>query len=81
MEALCSRTSAQADDTILTCLKSVETLLTSKREAVVSPAISREILAVLHRLMLTRDNCNVRNLSIVVLEQLVMTAKSNTQCK
>lgn len=81
MEALCSRTSAQTDDTIITCLKSVETLLTSKRESVVSPAISREILAVLHRLMLTRDNSAIRNLSIIVLEQLVMTAKTSTQCK
>ncbi|XP_067939352.1 HEAT repeat-containing protein 5B-like isoform X2 [Watersipora subatra] len=80
MEALCSRTSAQSDDTILTCLKSVETLLSSKREAVISPAISREILAVLHRLMLTRDNASIRNLSIEVLQQLVLIAKTNTQC-
>jgi len=81
MEALCSRTSAQSDDTIITCLKSVYTLLTSKRESVVSPAISREILAVLHRLMLTRDNSNIRTLSINVLEQLVNTCRDSTTCE
>ena len=81
MEALCSRTSAESDDTIITCLKSVQTLLTSKREGVVSPAVSREILAVIHRLMLTRDCSEIRNLSVTVLEQLVLAAKTNTQCK
>ena len=81
MEALCSRTSAESDDTIITCLKSVQTLLTSKREGVVSPAVSREILAVIHRLMLTRDCSEIRNLSVTVLEQLVLAAKTNTQCE
>jgi len=54
VEALCSRTSSQSDDDIVTCLRAVETLLTAPKELIVSPAISREILAVLHRLLLTR---------------------------
>ena len=81
MEALCSRTSAIADDTIILCLKSVQTLLSSERESVVSPAVSREILAVLHRLLLTRDNATVRSLSVSVLQCLIVGAKLNTDCR
>lgn len=81
MEALCSRTSAQPDDTIILCLKAVDTLLCTEREATVSPAVSREILAILHRLLLTRDNAVIRVLSVAVLSQLVKAARHNTDCK
>lgn len=81
MEALCSRTSDQPDDVIVQCLKAVQTLLSTKREGVVSPAVSREILAILHRLLLTRDSALVRTLTVAVLQQLVNAAKQNTDCK
>lgn len=81
VEALCSRTSVQSNGTIVMCLRAVAVLLSSRlpRSWLTSdPGLTREILNVLHRLLLTRDgDAAIERLALDVVRLVVSGVKES----
>lgn len=84
MEALCSPHSTEPNESIVTCLKALYTLLDSNvAKEFITPdeSLRIELCNVLHRLILTRDNRTSQLLCMEVLKQVVSAAQQCLDAK
>lgn len=78
MEALCSTRSNEPQESIITCLQALYTLLDStwaREILMVDRSLGIELCNVLHRLLLTRDNQTVHLLCMEILKQVIKSAQ------
>ncbi|XP_067680006.1 HEAT repeat-containing protein 5B-like isoform X1 [Haliotis asinina] len=80
MESLCSPTSRLATETADQCLKGLSALLNAKwsrRQLGEDPTLCRELLNVMHRVILTRDTVATQHLAVDVVRQVLRAAVEN----
>ncbi|XP_076463435.1 HEAT repeat-containing protein 5B-like isoform X2 [Babylonia areolata] len=80
MESLCSTTAMLEEVTVVQCLKALYTLLDSawpRRQMGQDPVLCRELLNVMHRVILTRENVDAHQHAISVVKQVLRAAKEN----
>ncbi|XP_033734296.1 HEAT repeat-containing protein 5B-like isoform X1 [Pecten maximus] len=80
MEALSSNVIVMSEHMVNSCLKALYALLNPSwpRKAMgEDPVLSRELLNVMHRTMLTKDSINTQLLAIEVVKQVLYAAREN----
>ncbi|XP_050406917.2 HEAT repeat-containing protein 5B isoform X1 [Patella vulgata] len=78
MESLCSPTSRLADDTVGQCLRGLYALLDTRwprQQLAEDPVLCRELLNVMHRVILTRDGVELHTIALDVVKQVVLAAQ------
>ena len=81
MEAMCGATSVQPLTTVTQCLKALRTLLDDawpRQQLASNTALCIELLNVLHRLLLTRDNNECFLLLMGVAKQVLVAVQEAT---
>ena len=80
MEALCSPRISDSTDTILSCLRSLDSLLSlpwTRKQVANDPIVGIEILNVLHRLLLTRDSCKSQTINLLIVSKVLKSANEH----
>ncbi|KAK7506949.1 hypothetical protein BaRGS_00001800 [Batillaria attramentaria] len=78
MESLCSTTAMLEDETVVMCLQALYVLLDStwpRRQLAEDPVICRELLNVMHRVILTRDSVEIHQHAISMVKQVLRAAQ------
>ncbi|PVD26321.1 hypothetical protein C0Q70_13992 [Pomacea canaliculata] len=78
MESLCSTTAMLEEDIVVQCLKALYTALDSswpRRRLGEDPVLCRELLNVMHRVILTRENAEVHQHAVSVVKQVIRAAQ------
>ncbi|KAK7105011.1 hypothetical protein V1264_019636 [Littorina saxatilis] len=78
MESLCSTTAVLTEDTVIQCLKALYVLLDSgwpRRKLGEDPVLCKELLNVMHRVILTKESVESHQHAVSVVKQVVRAAK------